>query len=138
MTPIYPPAVISRVPWPVQCARELYGLSSSWQPLGLEQTKQGWLIRGGIYRTIIERGPRAGETDFRKPEPESFCTVKLSQEDYDAWLLRWEAETGFCHTCRGSSWAFVKWEKIKGSQYAPCPRCAATGKAQPGGGRVAA
>lgn len=129
--PALPEAVRARPPTPVQHAREMYGLASEWDAYSWEARGEGasafLVLKGGIYRHAILRGPRKGSTNYRKPEPGSEATVSVPCELHENWLATWENETGLCHKCKGTGHAWAGWNHIKGNAYRACGRCNATG-----------
>jgi hypothetical protein len=133
--PPVPEAIANRPPSMEQCARETFNLRADWQLTGWERkgnspdytTCQFMEIKGGVYPHVMLSGKRKGQTNYRKPEPGTETVVALTPSQLDAWLLKWEAETGYCHECSGTGLRWSGWNHERGNRYEPCKRCKATG-----------
>ena len=130
--PPKPEAVLLRPPTAEQHAKELYGLPADWEAVSWEavgEREHGHLkLSGGVYRTRLARGPRKGEVNYRKPDPGSEATVVLPHKIHQAWVEKWEAETGYCSKCSGTTRAHIGWNATKGHSHRPCPNCKETGR----------
>ncbi len=134
--PPLPEAVKDRPPTMDQNAIERFNLPKDWQHCGWEKrgTTNGGrdfthlAIEGAVYKTTYSRGPRKGQINYRKPEPGTEASISLTSEEMDAWIIQWEVETGYCHNCWGTGYAWNGWTAGIGTRYKPCRRCAATGK----------
>lgn len=129
---IIPDAVAKRPPTAEQHAKEMYALPADWQAWKWEvhgDRATGYLeLTGGVYRHKLLRGPRKGETNYRKPEPNTEQTVALPYATQAAWRFQWERETGHCSYCEGTGQALWKWSAGVGNAYAACIKCDGTGK----------
>lgn len=132
VTPIYPELIAKRPPNHVQCAKEKFSLPDNWQEVGWErknfQTQQEYLlIRGGVYTETHKSGPRKGTPNYKKPQAGTYCELSIIDADMEAWILKWEQETGLCSKCKGSGWEWRGWNKKHGDKHRLCPYCNSTG-----------
>lgn len=131
-----PDAVKARRPDLDQCARELYGEPPEWEvyrweAIGKGDRRSGVLVTGAVA-PLKTRGKYKGHKDWGKLDPETENTYAISDRESDAWLLKWEAETGFCSKCHGSGLVCWRFSVETGSEYKPCKACDGTGhKASP-------
>lgn len=114
-----------------QMVREKFGLPASWWAYALQSVPmgayQGVQIEGGVFSTMIEKGPRKGRPDLKRPDPGTALTWSFSQPDWEAWKREWEEAEGLCHECEGTGIVFGRWSKEHGTTMRPCRRCDGTG-----------
>lgn len=109
-------------------ARELLDMPPEWRAYRWEVNGRGVYVEGAIPLTVYQRGPRRGQVKW-KPRTHEAAIVVLNGQ-HCAWLTEWEAATGKCHNCSGTTQEWAGWSAKDGSRYRPCRRCEATGKAQ--------
>ncbi len=134
--PSVPDHIKSRPPRPERCAVETYNLPQDWQVVSWEKVGmspgrrdyQYLEIKGGVYRHTVQKGKNKGDIDFRKPEPGTVATVSLTPQQIEAWLEKWETETGCCKDCDGTGFRWNGWSAKSGNSYRPCKRCEQTGR----------
>ena len=130
---IVPDVVAKRPPTSEQHAREFYGLPADWECYKWEvhgDKGTGYItLTGGVYRHKLLRGPRKGQTNYRKPEPGTEQTIALPYAAQAAWRVQWERETGHCSYCEGTGQALSGWRAKTGNSYVTCLKCDGTGRA---------
>jgi len=136
--PEIPDVVKARRPRPERCAIETFNLPNDWQVVAWEKVGmdergdyQHLEMKGGVYRHTIEKGKRKGEPDYKRPEPGTVATISVTPGQIEAWLDRWEMETGYCHKCDGTGFEWSGWSAQHGHRYRSCDRCKQTGRSLP-------
>jgi hypothetical protein len=137
--PPLPEIVQNRPPTMDQNVIERFRLHKDWQSHGWEKlgvTNGGRdfthiAVHGAVYDVKIKRGPRKGQPNYRKPSPGTEASVMLLRQELDDWLRQWELETGHCHNCAGTGYAWSGWTAGIGTRYRPCRACDASGKPAP-------
>lgn len=90
---------------------------------------QGTLLTGTIPSVHFLAGKRKGSVNWKASVKENgeFKAV-ISDDEYKAWLAKWEAEENRCHKCEGTGHQAWGWSVAQGSYYKICTRCGGTGK----------
>lgn len=137
--PELPDAVKKRPPTIDQYIIEKFNLDPRWQQCCWKKegmnSKTGEckfiLVDGAVYSRTISRGPRKGEVNYKKPEPGTSMSVSVIPDEMNAWLAKWERETGYCQECKGTGFSVHGWSQDRGMRYRKCKDCGATGKIAP-------
>lgn len=119
-------------------ARTLLGMPDSWRIASLTahshdgnhariSPKDVIEVRGGVF-PLKTRGKNAGQPNWKKPEPGTKRSAYFTLAAHQEFLEKWEAETGKCSTCFGTTQEWAGWSVKEGTKYRPCTRCGATGK----------
>lgn len=130
-----PEAVKERPPTLDQQIIERFGFPSDWEhnrwkKHGMDRQGNYKFIEffGGVYRTKITRGPRKGEPNYRKPEPDTEYTVTLLKNEVEDWIAKWVSDTGYCNECWGTGYSVSGWSVQCGTRYRSCRKCSGTGQ----------
>lgn len=112
-------------------ARELLELPPEWEAFRWEVKGRGVYIEGAVPNGVFKRGPRKGHTNWKLRDKATEAAIIISDDQHNRWLTNWEATTGQCYLCIGTTQEWAGWSAKDGSRYRPCTRCDATGLAQP-------
>jgi len=113
-------------------ARERAGMGEDWTVFLYRWMPPGgppiYLEMTGAVAPQYRTGPRKGRTNYRRRDRATERTVYIRVEEHDAWLARWEGETGQCRGCAGVG--DKPWRSgPDGTETRPCHRCGGSGKA---------
>ena len=97
-----------------------------WERIG-EGDHVADIVEGGVATEVYESGPRKGKLNYAKAT--HLAKLVITRAEICARIARWEAETGKCSGCGGDGEEVAGWSKDHGTEYRPCSRCKATGKA---------
>jgi len=122
---------IKRVDHFTTAAKHLLGITSpTWHYKSIERVDKtcqrdlGFIVVGS-ETTPYTKGPRKGCAKWIGEE----SRVVVTRKDLDDQLGRFEATTGDCYECYGEGKYPWSVSTTDGTQYKPCKRCGATGKA---------
>lgn len=124
-----------RPPTREQYIRETYPVAENWQVFRWEYVGESGdpraavIVTGAVVLGLWLRGPSKGHPKWATRDKSTEMTVPILEIHFDAWLAKWEAETGDCHKCSGSGQQWAGWSVTEGTKLSPCSRCAATGRA---------
>lgn len=85
-------------------------------------------VTGCVVTRRVTKGPRKGELAYDEPHRVAVVTDPEVAEE----RARYIAETGNCGECLGTAQVFHRWDHLTGTEYRPCSRCGATGRADLG------
>jgi hypothetical protein len=129
--PIAPPA--KDVDWYNEYCRKTYGVPEDWKWFRLQAMgkppHEFTLVTGAVCTGVFERGPRKGNTDWKKRDKKTEVQLAIPRDAMQAFQAQWEIETGRCSNCYGRGQEWCGWAKGEGHKYRPCSRCEATGAA---------
>lgn len=115
------------IDWFNQIARRKLGAGPDWrwcvvQAVGSTDTT---LVRGGVPR-LKRSGKDKGGTTWRGV---TLSDVTVTRDELRSEKANHEASTGECAECFGTGQRLSGWSVEHGTEYRPCSRCDATGKA---------
>ena len=105
------------------------GAPAGWRWFSLKAIDSTVIVTGAVCTATYTRGKRKGQTNWAKRDAATERTYAVSPAEIAERQLRWEKETGTCHTCGGGAREWFKWSAVGGNEYRDCRRCKATGKA---------
>jgi hypothetical protein len=120
--------------------RQRYALPEEWRWFSLEalgdyrqpREHSASLIKGGVYKTLKQRGKNKGKPDIKKPEPGTYREVVVTFADFDAFCVKWERESGRCYDCYGNGdqccGSAIQPDGSVKHAYRTCVRCKGSGK----------
>lgn len=88
------------------------------------------LVTGAVCKETFKSGPRKGEKNWGKRDRSTERELAVTFAELDAFMAKWEAETGLCSACGGGGETMTGWSAESGSAYARCRPCAGSGKAK--------
>ena len=115
-------------------ARELAGMPESWtwfewECLPNNGPIQVMRVRGAIA-PLIQKGKRKGMKNWPARDKATEREIYITPRQRQDWLAKWEAATGKCYACQGTTQEWAGWDHIKGDSFRPCGRCKAKGEPQ--------
>ena len=116
--------------WSLLCRKKIDIEGWRWNRLrALQDADDTIEIQGGVCVEKFSRGPRKGRPNWARRDKAKDRTLYVRMDEFNAFLVEWERDTGKCHKCKGSTQEWVGWSKAEGDRMKPCTRCEATGKA---------
>ncbi len=110
--------------WGSAALRKLGAVPEGFELFEIRGTRWGTMLRGGVP-SVTKTGKNKGRKRWTGP----YLTALVSDKEYAAELVRYEAETSKCHECTGEAWVVYGWSHIEGHFWKECPRCKGSGKA---------
>ena len=100
---------------------------ADWQGYAWEAMGNGSVVTGCVPDGVYSRGPRKGNPRFSRPVEGTHRKVVISDSDMDVYAQNYEATTGKCFECRGTSHVYNGWSRDEGLRQASCERCGGSG-----------
>ena len=105
--------------WLNIASRKKLGVGESWRWCKWEAVGEDLIVEGGIPREL-KSGNRKGMPTWRDSK---LTKLLVSKADIDQAKNAYEAESGNCFECAGSSLEWAGWSADAGNRYRPCGRC---------------
>lgn len=113
-------------------AREVAKMPDEWEVYAWEcigEPVKVVEVKGCFKPPTITRGPRKGQSNWRKRDKTSERIVHITPEEHKAWIGKWVERTGLCVRCVGKGEVLAS-IGVSGTTYRECPKCSGTGKVQ--------
>lgn len=116
-----------------ECARAMCKMGDDWKPYKYECLPKGdgetKIVRiSGMVAPPLKRGKRKGFPNWSKGDKSTEREVYITIPEHAEFVRQWEARTGLCSTCQGTTQQWVGWSVKEGPRYDTCRKCKGTGK----------
>ena len=116
-----------------ECAREKAGMGDDWSPYSYkclpEHPQKAEMVEvTGAVAPLKTRGKSKGNHDWNKMDLATKRTVYVTFRENAEYVTAWEAKTGLCAKCRGTTKESCGWSVTEGIRWMTCSKCRGSGK----------